>query len=356
MSSFFSDRLGAGLLAMVLVVLATAAHAQQPPVYTVAKVAVNTQASDAVTAKERAIKQGSQRALRQLFTRLVAFNAHDRLPELGDSAIDGLVDGYVVREERFSSTRYIAKLDYTFEAAKVRDLLDRIGLPYTQQQAPPVSLVPMAQGEEVSQAWRAAWSALDLEHGLTPLQLASAQAGASLPAGVDATSQAVETLKQSVGAPYVVLASASLDQAEGSLRVALRGEDSIGRFTFSQNFRVYDGDVDGAAARAAEIARTAVEARWRLTSLKNQGALEGPAPLESFTLTAAFDSLKGWRRMRETITGISGAQDVEVKSLFAGGAEVVLSFPGGAERFAKAAGAQGLTLNESRGEWILRQR
>jgi len=33
----------------------------------------------------------------------------------------------------------------------------------------------------------------------------------------------------------------------------------------------------------------------------------------------------------------------------------VLSFPGGAERFAKAAAARGLTLNESRGEWILRQ-
>lgn len=356
MSSFFSDRVRVGLLAAVLAVQATAVHAQQPPVYTVAKVVVNTQASDAVAAKEKATTQGSQRALRQLFTRLVAFKAHDRLPELSDSAVDGLVDGFVVREERFSSTRYIAKLDFTFEAAKVRDLLDRIGLPYTQQQAPPVTLLPMAQGEDVSQAWQAAWSALDLKHALTPLQLSSAQAGASLPAGMDATSQSIETLKQRLGTPFVVLASASVDQAEGRLGINLRGEDSIGRFTFSQSFRVYDGDVDGAAARAAEIARMALEARWRLTSLKSQGALEGPAPLETFTLTAAFDSLKGWRRMRETITGISGAQDVEVKSLFAGGAEVVLSFPGGPERFAKAAGAQGLTLNESRGEWILRQR
>ncbi|RIA56837.1 hypothetical protein [Dichotomicrobium thermohalophilum] len=348
----FALRLSCGVFALLAAFEPAAA---QSPVYTVAKVAVNTKASDAVTAKEQAIREGSQRAFRKLLSRLVAFKAHDRLPELSASAIDGMLDGFVVREERFSSTRYIATLDFTFEAGKIRDLLNRIGLPHTDQQSPPVKLLPVAQGESVGETWRAAWGALDLKHGLAPLDMPPAQA-ASLPAGMSMTARAVQVLQGRLGAPRLVLAFAAVDASGGRLRVALRGEDAVGRFAFAQDFRVYDGDIAEAAGRAARIARMALEARWRLTSLKTQGALDGPAPLESFALTAAFDSLPAWQDMRSKISSISGVQDVEVKSLFAGGAELVLSFPGGAERFAKAAAARGLTLDRSGGEWILRQR
>ncbi len=349
----FVLRLSCALLLSLTAPL-TSAQAQSTA-YTVAKIAVNTEASDAVKAKEKAIREGSQRAFRTLLSRLVAFEAHDRLPELSAAAIDGMVESFVVREERFSSTRYIATLDFTFEAAKVRDLLNRIGLPHTDQQSPPVKLLPVAQGERVGEAWRAAWMALDLQHGLAPLEVPAAGA-ATLPADMEMTPRAVQTLQGRLGAPRLVLAAAALDSAGERLRVGLRGEDAVGRFAFAQSFRVYDGDVAEAAARAASIARMALEARWRLTSLKTQGALDGPAPLESFALTAAFDSLPAWQDMRSRIASISGVQDVEVKSLFAGGAELVLSFPGGAERFAKAAAARGLTLDKSGGEWILRQR
>lgn len=337
---------------VALLVAMAPAHAQ-PPVYTVAKVAVNTQASDAVTAKEEAIREGSKRAFRKLLWRLVAFKAHDRLPELSASAIDGMLDGFVVREERFSSTRYIATLDFTFDPGAVRDLLNRIGLPYMDRQSPPVTLLPVASGE-AAEAWRAAWAALDLRHGLAPLEMPPAGA-ATLPAGMNVTPRAVEALQSRLGAQRLVLAAAAFDSSDNRLRVALRGEDAVGRFAFAQSFRVYGGDIASAAARAAKIAHMALEARWRLTSLQSQGALDGPAPLESFALTAVFGSLRAWQDMRSKIASISGVQDVEVKSLFAGGADLVLSFPGGAERFAKAVAARGLTLDRSGREWVLRQ-
>jgi len=338
-----------------LALFAVTSARAQPPVYTVAKVVVNIQARDAVTAKQEAIQEGSQSALRKLLSRLVAFKAHDRLPELSASAIDGMLDGFVVREERFSSTRYIATLDFTFEAAKVRELLNRVGLPHTDQQSPAVTLVPVPSGDDIGQTWRTAWGALDLKHGLAPIDIPPAQA-VSLPAGVTATPRAVEELRGRLGGSRLVLAAAGFDSAGERLRVVLRGEDAVGRFAFRQSFRVYNGDIPEAARRAAQIAHMALQARWRLTSLKTTGALDGPAELQSFTLTAEFDTLPAWQKMRGTISSISGVQDVEVKSLFAGGAEVVLSFPGGADRFAKAAVARGLTLYESGGEWILRRR
>lgn len=351
MMTKFGLRIICGLAALLASVASSAA---QSPVYTVARVAVNIEASDAVTAKEEAIREGSQRAFRTLLWRLVAFEAHDRLPELSDSAIDAMVNGFVVREERFSSTRYVAALDFTFEASAIRDLLNSIGLPHTDQQSPPVTLLPVAQGDVIAGAWRAAWEALDLENSLAPVSMAPAGA-AGLPPGMGVTPRAVGALQSRLGAQRLVLAAASLDGAGERLRIALQGEDAVGRFAFAQSFRVYEGEVAQAAARAARTAHMALEARWRLTSLKTQGALDGPAPLESFALTALFDNLRAWQEMRAAVSGVSGVQDVEVKSLFAGGAELVLSFPGGAERFARAASARGLTLNQSGDELILRQ-
>jgi len=343
-------------MALVGMLGAPSARAAQPAAYTVAKVAVNTQASDAVSAKEEAIAQGSQRALRLLMSRLVAFKAHDRLPELGADTVDGLLDGFVVRDERFSSTRYIASFDFTFDAAKVRDLLNQFGLPHTDQQSEPVALLPITHDGIAIEDWRAAWAALDLPHGLAPLELTPEQTAARLPDKMELTVEAVAAMKDRLGAPRLVLAAATVDGAGERLRVAMTGEDGVGRFSFSQSFRIYEGDTGEAAAHAARVARLALEARWRQTALGTQGALDGPAELESFELTAAFDSLRAWQEMRRAISSISGAQDIEIKSLFAGGADVVLSFPGGPDRFAKAASAKGLNLTESRDGWILRQR
>lgn len=339
---------------MAIALAGAPAQAAQSPVYTVAKVAVNTEASNAVAAKERAITQASQRALRRLMARLVAFKAHDRLPELGADAVDGLLDGFVVREERFSSTRYIASLDFTFDAEKIRDLLNRFGLPHTDQQSEPVAFLPVTGDGVPAEDWRVAWAALDLKHGLMPLMMIPAQT-ARLPDGMEVTEAAVGALKDRLGVPRLVLASAAIESTGQRLRVTLMGEDSVGRFAFSQPFRIHDGDARAAAVHAAQVARLALEARWRLSALKTQGALDGPAPLESFNLTAAFDSLRAWQEMRRTIESISGAQDIEIKSLFAGGAELVLSFPGGPDRFAKAASAKGLSLREHRGERVLRR-
>jgi hypothetical protein len=332
------------------------AMAAQSPVYTVANVAVNEQGSDAVTAKRTAIMKASHHALRRLLMRLVAFKAHDRLPELSDAAVEGLLDGFTVREERFSSTRYIAELEFAFDPDKVRDLLNRFGLPYTSTRSPEVKLLPVMEGSKGGEAWRQAWQNQDLAHGLVPVALAGAQARGVLPERMSATSRAVESLRERLGARYFVLASARLDQSGGRLHVKLTGHDEIGGFAFSQTYRIYDGDVARAAESAARISLLAIQSRWRLTSLKSQGALEGPAPLEPVTFTAMFDSLKAWQDLRAAISGISGVQDVEIKSLFAGGAEVMLSFPGGVERFVKAADANGMSLNENRGEWILRRR
>ena len=47
-----------------------------------------------------------------------------------------------MRSERNSSTDYIASLDFSFQAKAVRDLLRREGIPFTDEQAPALTVIP----------------------------------------------------------------------------------------------------------------------------------------------------------------------------------------------------------------------
>jgi len=91
-----------------------------------------------------------------------------------------LVEGVKVRSERNSATDYIANLDFSFQSKAVRDLLRREGIPFSDEQAPVVSVIPLwraAGGTAKADAsWTAIWSGLDLEHSLTPGKLQSLKA------------------------------------------------------------------------------------------------------------------------------------------------------------------------------------
>lgn len=105
--------------------------AKAPSAYTVGKVYVATEAQDAVVAKQNALLQAQQDALRILLKRLTNWRSHTRLPVLEDNMVDRMVDGFSVRQESNSATRYVATLDFTFEPNAVNDVLNRFGVSYT---------------------------------------------------------------------------------------------------------------------------------------------------------------------------------------------------------------------------------
>ncbi len=337
--------------------LAVAGPARSESVYTVANLPVAAEAADAVMAKERAMEEGRERAFRTLLLRLTPFKAHDRLPQIDGPALEELIDGFVVREEGYSSTRYVARIDFSFQPRRIKDLLNRFGVTFTDRQASPRIVVPAwsGAGDDGAQVWRAAWSRLDLEHSLAPVKLAGERDIGALPLAAIAAGQAMEQAKYQLRAEHIVLAGVQISEDGSILRLNLSGEDDQGRFASTQDFRIYDGDTAEAAAQAARVALGIIEARWRLASLAGQGAFDGPVELVRVAFTAAFSSLREWQAMRSEITSLPGAQDVEVKSLFAGGAAIEMSFPGGAERLAQTCAARGLSLSEVRGQLILRR-
>ena len=102
-----------------------------PSVYTVAKVSVTADAKDAVAAKQKALTKAQHDAFYKLLKRMTSWRAHSRLPVIEDNLIERLVEGFAIRSESNSATRYAATLDFTFNPNGVRNLVNSFSLPYT---------------------------------------------------------------------------------------------------------------------------------------------------------------------------------------------------------------------------------
>jgi Uncharacterized protein conserved in bacteria (DUF2066) len=339
----------------------SAAQAKGPTIYTVSKVSVMADADNAVAAKEKALAQAQQIALRALLKRMTPWDAHAKLPVLSNDMVERMVDGFAVRQESNSSTRYIASLDFTFEPNAVRDILNRFALPYADQQAPQVLLLPvMIEGGALrpgtNNAWYDALTGVDAEHSLAPLKLAPPRTDltASMIGDLSGSSRSLlETLAYQYHAQNLVLAAADVDPQATVMRVRLIGQDAVGPFALDRSYHILDRDTEATAKFAAAVAVKVIEGRWKMTRLASQGALAGPADLQTVALTAQFSGLKAWQEMRARLQKVPGLQGMDIKGLNARGADLTVDFPGGAERLSQAAQTQGLALEQRGQQWIL---
>ena len=339
------------------------AHARGSAIYTVAKVGVEAEAGDAVQAKQIAINDGQQAAFRKLLKRLTPASMHARLPVLDDAMVERMIDGFSVRRESNSSTRYIATLDFSFEPNSVRDILNRFGLPYAEQQAAPIVLLPVmteAGGVKAgaANAWYEALENVDYEHGLASMKLAPPRPDLAPATITDpASPQVLQTLRQQYRTDNLVLALAEVDAQRAKLRVRLVGQDSVGPVFLDRSYRITGQDVSEAAAFAAKVSVGVIEGRWKHTRLASLGTLDGaPANLETVELSVQFSGLKQWQDMRSRLQKIPGLQNLDVKALHARGASIAVEFAGGASRLVQAAQSQGLLIDQRGGELILTTR
>ena len=114
--------------------------------------------------------------------RLVPMSAQEHLPELDADQVVGLVNGVSIRKEQNSTTRYLATLDVSVNEQAVKRLLQEQGIPYSEERAPPISLLPVViAGDSVksegAEGWRQAWEDLDLSHSMTPATILRPRAG-----------------------------------------------------------------------------------------------------------------------------------------------------------------------------------
>ena len=354
----------------------SALAAKEGMAFTVANYPVEATDKNAVAAKDKALADGQNAAFRSLLKRLVPVTAYKQLARLSSVKAADLVSGVSVRSEQNSSTAYIASLDFAFQPEAVRSVLQREGIPFVEQQAPAVTLIPLSRQGNPAEAkgdtgpWRNAWKSLDLEHTLTPVKLEEMKpvihndTVAMLTSGDDS---GMRILTSEYKNELIILAIAEPDVVSKTMAVTLVGQDAAGPINLKRTYRMSDSDVAYASEYAAVIALGVLEGRWKAVKSQNIAAVS-PAPGgerpawtaagagngEQVRFVAEFASLAQWNEIRAQLLDTPGVEDLEIATVSARNADVLLKFPGGAGALANAIGARGLALGNAGSGWTLR--
>lgn len=350
-----------GLLAAIAAALLAAGGAEAgDKVYTVANYPVEAVAENAVAAKKKALAEGQQAAFRSLLKRLMPVMAYPRAKQFATVRAVELIEGIKVRYERNSATEYSASYDFYFRSKSIRDLLRREGIPFTDEQAPVVTLIPLWQAAAKSSlgdqtAWTNSWKGLDLENTLTPVRLEALrkemQAGV-IAAAVGGDEGAMRTLAGLYKTEQALLAVAEPDAAAGRLVVTLAGRDAVGAFVLARQYRIDSADPAYARELAAIVALRTLEGRWKSVHTKAITVAAAPGDTE-LLIAVEFQGMAEWQDISRKLSATPGVEELDVAGLSARSARVTLRYAGGAQRLAQELAQQGLNLRSAGGSWLL---
>ena len=256
------------LLALVLCAGSPAQGADG--LYDVAKLSVDITAQDAVAARTQGMAEAGRRAVNTVIQRLTPLSAQAQIAELTDEDVQGMVNGVSIRKEQNSTTRYIATLDVSVNEQAIKRLLQEQGIPYSEQRAPSISLLPLViAGDSVTseggEGWRQAWEDLDLSHSTTPATVLRPRQEldiATVRAVLAGDAQALAAMQGDYGYGPLVIAVGEATKGEFVTRLA--GADSVGVINFGRSDQIV-GDAKSAAREAAATAFAIIENRWKVS-------------------------------------------------------------------------------------------
>ena len=379
---------GLGVMILATSSMATIAAPKEDAVFTVGNYPIEARADDAVTAKDRAIAEGQQAALRSLLRRIVPVTAYPRLRKMRALKAAELIDGFSVRSERNSSTDYIASYDFIFQAESVRRLLDREGIPFLDRQAPQITVIPVYRAPadpgtpEIytdargSDSWLYAWKGLDLANSLAPVTLTALKREVHadvIKGAVEGDANALKTIARDYQTETILVAVLEPDLVQKKARVVLAGRDAVAPFVLKRTYRLDGPDLAYTAELAAVISLGVLEGRWKAINVRGgdrgfgdeiarpnavarpggDGAVAGDGALR---ISVTFRDMGEWQRISRQLSETPEISDLDVEGLSTRGARLSLRYPGGPQNLALALAQQGLILRNGDNGWILTQR
>ena len=356
------------LLAGLVALLAAAfqpwpAAADAVDVFEVKDVAVDVTAATAAEAREEALVQGEITAFQRLLERLTLRGHRDKLPELPKSDIDIYVQDFSVADEKTSSVRYLARLNFRFKAEEVRRLLHDFGIPFAETVSKPVLVMPVFQDAgalilwDDPNPWREAWLNRPPTHGLVPTILPvgdlADMAAIGAEQAMDGDMQRLNAVAARYGASdaLVVFGVLRFDAAHNrrALEVyftrygtQLREQTEVMTFTQEKI-----ETVPQLLLRAARELTQIVEDNWKrdnLLQLARSGVVAAVVPITG---------LRDWLAVRKRLQQVAVVRRAEMVLLSQDEVRVNLHFLGDPGQLALALEQADLRLFEESGEWLL---
>ena len=324
---------------------AQAAWAADSP-YTVSGVHVDASAASSTEAYNAALDQGRPRAWQVLYRRLTLQKDWARQPELDAAALQRILRGYDVANERRSTTRYVADVTYNFNPDGVNRLLQSSGIAYTQGAARKLLIVPLSPNAQPG-PWAQALNAPSLRDSVVPYSVAGTADNLGGLNFDSANWNDVAAAARKAGASEAALAQ--VESAAGKMTVNIR-RLGPGETPIKANVDVPMQQNAGATyPSAASAAIGAIEDMW-----KSRAAIDF-SQRGRLTVNVRMISLAQWGAIQTALAGVDNITSVTVNAVDIGYAQISIAYTGSSEQLREVAGAAGLALAPVRGDsaWTL---
>ena len=331
------------------------------PVFGAASIAIDKIAATAAEAQKIGVDAAAQAAFRQVLNRLLLSRA-DQDEFAAAHSYDAFTDFVHIIEEKNLEKRYIARLDFCFDAERMRKALKNADLRWAELQSPPIVLLPVWKDPDGASAWLksnswiAGWQdAVDRYQGLVSLRRLPHSLtherrfrGADLLAGDPIKLAAAARIAE---AEQVLVVTATLDY-EGNKRfvdVEVHLFDKTGQpiTTILSQSDILLGKTDIKlldATRQTILER--IEGSWHGANLINSGAagyLLADVPVTS---------VKQWSDRLSALRQVAVIKNVSIRTLDSNGGSVLLDLVGSREALQNALASHDLALVDT-GEAIL---
>ncbi len=263
------------------------------------------------------------------------------------------VESFEIANERRSPTRYLGDLTVTFDAVQVRDFLKINTLPFVEVQAAPVLIVPLWRTQAGVTLWdnnpfMTVWRHRTFANRLAPFKTPAGgvqdrqNASASNIRYLD-TASLVDLASRYNTEKIIIMTAEPLGRTgvrAHAERVHIQdmgvvGVDSLGRFSSAEK-ATQTANLD---AIARQLARQEEE-KWK------QVAIVRDAQVQTVRVTALYQALAQWRRLREALGGIPLVQQARLDGLSSQGALLTLTYSGSEEQLARRLLQQGVFLSQ----------
>ncbi|MEN2494504.1 MAG: hypothetical protein TECD_00405 [Hyphomicrobiaceae bacterium hypho_1] len=356
------------VISIILVINLTDLIAKASDVYTIKNHTVEAKAQNAVTAKKIAIKQGRITAFHSLLKRIIPVTSYNKMSVFSNIDPIPLTRSIVVQSESSSTTRYIAKLDFSFSQSAVQNELRRTKVPYVDIMAPLTTIVliyspPLPNTIKAMSAskgrklWHETWSVLDLKNSVTPLKLhlASEKIQAKIIKGYRHKEPSLYSLlKKTYKNENVLIAYAKPNLKLKSLIISLFGRDSLGSFYLIRKYKLNQNDFKLTLHSAAVILHGIIEGRWKFTKKATTANKKNIFLDQDIKIWVEFKTLPQWQRLQKMLRELPGMISIKTSGLSTNGANVQLHYSGSVNELQNMLTRHGKSLRFDQNGWILR--
>jgi hypothetical protein len=333
------------------------------PIFGVAGVRIDQRAENASKARDVGIRNAAERAFAIVLDRLLP-TAKGQAQFMAAHDLDDFSDFTHIVEENNLEQRYIATLDFCFDAARLRQAMIAAGLQWSELQSPPILVVPVWKGPDGARAWyrdnkwlAGWWDAVASYSGLLSLRQLDRNLinerqfrGEDL---VDANPVKLAAAARLVEAEQILVVMAALDY-DGSkpvITITARLFDKNGQLLtdilYGDQMTLTNLDQEGLDEMRRKIIAK-MDSSWHMANL-----IDG-AVADYLTVFMPVSSVKDWAKRLTALNQVAVVQSYDILSLDTKGGQVVLRLVGSREALGNALAAHKLELVDDDGRLLIK--